>query len=507
MSHNVTIFANLDLDVVKDPEADHYDIPQNIYGVLNGITEDITLRLNSPKYPSNKLVFTVNGIDGVGYRDNTFNLNKIYYQGQKIYFTVKCKSENEFPIKWLPRLILNNTPSILNNTSKLSANEITISVKDANGNTITDSIITNFGTLTAHADGGFYKGYFIIDTPVTDIRITGRANVIDEGEVLGESTTFNIYQSGGLYNFRKTNEDNNQKQNYKDILYQPNLIDKSRFFDNFLGQIVGDDSDENSLGVKIYEKISNFVSNNSDIQYCNVNNLINHLKMIDDDVVTFADVYPASLKRIVDFVSVNMSSIKSQKNLYQFNFDPKGFSSNPKYGINLGDEITISTVLSGGENFKPIIAHEISTNKYFFINTDPTYADGFRFLDETNKLYTLSAYNYNWGWRLVLPNEIGNYKYVLNESDGFFLDESTSYRLLDESFSSQLGYIENMFKYYKFYNFVDTFNGNTIKSFIDGESPYCNLTNLSSYDEFNRKDGIVEEMIYNNLVTKTNLIV
>ena len=325
MSHHVTIFANPDLGVVKDPEATYYNIPQNVYSVLNGITENISLQINDPTYPGSKLVFTVNGIDGVGYKDDTFNLNKIYYQGQKIYFSVRCNSVSDFPIKWISRLTLNNT-------SSLSVNEITISVKDVNDNIITDSIITNFGTITA-LNGGFYKGYFTINTPINDIRITGRANVIDNGEVSGESTTFNVYQSGGLYNFRKTNEDNNQKQNYKDILYQPNLIDKSKFFDNFLGQIVGDDSDENSLGVKIYEKISNFVSNNSDIQYCNVNNLINHLKMIDDDVVTFADVYPASLKRIIDFVSVNMSSIKSQKNLYQFNFDSKGFSSNPKYGI------------------------------------------------------------------------------------------------------------------------------------------------------------------------------
>lgn len=499
MSHIVTIFANPDLGVVKDPEATYYNIPQNVYSVLNGITENISLQINDPTYPGSKLIFTVNGIDGVGYKDDTFNLNKIYYQGQKIYFSVRCNSVSDFPIKWIPRLTLNNT-------SPLSINEITISVKDVNDNIITDDIITNFGILTASDIGGFYKGYFTINAPIDNIRITGKANILGNGSALGESNTFNIYPSGGLYKFRKVNEDNNQKQNYKDTLYQPNLIAQDQFFDQFLGQIVGDDSDANTLGVKIYEKIANFVRNNSDIQYCNVDNLVSHLKMIDDDVVVFADNYPSSLKRIMDFVSVNMSLIKSYKNLYQFNFDSRGFMSNPKYGKNLGSEITINTVLSGGINFKPIVAYEKFSERYFFLNTDPTSANDFRFLDESNKLYTLSAYNVNWGWRLVLPDQIGNYTYFLNESGGYFLDEQTSYRLLDESFNSKIGNVENMFKYYTFYNFISTFDDSYIQTFVDDDSPYTSIGTLSSYAEFNRKNGIVEEMILNNLYTQTNLI-
>lgn len=147
-----------------------------------------------------------------------------------------------------------------------------------------------------------------------------------------------------------------------------------------------------------------------------------------------------------------------------------------------------------------------SVKGIFFLNTDPTSANDFRFLDESNKLYTLSAYNVNWGWRLVLPDQIGNYTYFLNESGGYFLDEQTSYRLLDESFNSKVGNIENMFKYYTFYNFISTFDDSYIQTFVDDESPYTDIRTLSSYAEFNQKDGIVEEMILNNLYTQTNLI-
>ena len=70
MSHHVTIFANPDLGVVKDPEATYYNIPQNVYSVLNGITENISLQINDPDFPVRELVFTVNGIDGVGFEFN-----------------------------------------------------------------------------------------------------------------------------------------------------------------------------------------------------------------------------------------------------------------------------------------------------------------------------------------------------------------------------------------------------------------------------------------------------
>jgi hypothetical protein len=81
--------------------------------------------------------------------------------------------------------------------------------------------------------------------------------------------------------------------------------------------------DPNTLGVKIYEKISNFLLNSNDIDYANIDNLISSLKLIDSNVNKFSEQYPASLKRIVDFFSVNRSKIKPILNNFNQNFDIK----------------------------------------------------------------------------------------------------------------------------------------------------------------------------------------
>ena len=55
----------------------------------------------------------------------------------------------------------------------------------------------------------------------------------------GYSDLFDIHPSTGLYDIRKVGEDNDQTQNYKDLIYQEVMLNKPNFFDKFLGQAVG----------------------------------------------------------------------------------------------------------------------------------------------------------------------------------------------------------------------------------------------------------------------------
>ena len=84
---------------------------------------------------------------------------------------------------------------------------------------------------------------------------------------------------------------------------------------------------------------------------------------------------------------------------------------------NLGNKIELGDTLSGGDNFKPIVALEKFSNKYQLLNTDPTSSFDFRYLGE-NSTYQISSYNIRWGWGLALPDGVGDFINIKDEVFG-----------------------------------------------------------------------------------------
>ena len=71
------------------------------------------------------------------------------------------------------------------------------------------------------------------------------------------TTTLNILPSGGKYNVAKINEDFDAAETLKSYRFQEFLINDNKFFDDFLGNIVGGVSARpTALGKVIYEKIA-----------------------------------------------------------------------------------------------------------------------------------------------------------------------------------------------------------------------------------------------------------
>ena len=289
------IFANFDLKDVKDPESNFYNIPDQRLSVLNGISQNLVLALNNNKIPE-KIVFSTNGIDGIGIDDKTFNLNKTVYTGQKIYFVARLKSSDNYGVKNAPKL------DFYNNTELYKMN---LSCLDEFDQLVESAFVANFDDT--ENIGGYFKGYFVIDNENTNIRIESKV-LTETGLVSGVSNTFSVFNSGGLYNYRKINEDHDQTKYYKDLIFQNILTSKQNFFDNFLGTIVGNlSSNPNTLGIKVYEKISNFVSNNSDVEISNLNSFLSMLKNLDISVEEFKAIFPPDLLRVVDNLSINLS--------------------------------------------------------------------------------------------------------------------------------------------------------------------------------------------------------
>tara|TARA_R110002126_G_scaffold85545_3_gene207122 strand:- start:14906 stop:16381 length:1476 start_codon:yes stop_codon:yes gene_type:complete len=491
MANEINIFANFDTTAVIDPEREYYNLPRNNLPVLNQITAAarLTIRNNAPLTPLSgmgQLKFSTTGIDGYGYDDQTFNFDKNYFSNQIIYFTVRVKTLTDYPAKYVN--ILNLGDGIFED------NTIKVDLVDSFNNTLAATISSDFGLLSS-SSGGFFKGAFSYNGIGNNLKVIAKANS-DARPLSGESTTFNIVSSGNTKEFRKINEDNNQKQNFLDYLYQPNLKNNPKFFIDIIGQIVGDEKNPNTLGVKVYEKISNYLLNSGDIDYANVDNLISNLKLIDSNVNKFSNAYPASLKRIVDFFSVNRSKLIPIKNNFNQDFDNKN-RPNTGRGKNLGTEVKLSDTLSGGDNFKPIVAYEKFSKRYIMLNTDPTSSFGFRYLGP-NKTFQISSYNKNWGWGLVLPKEIANFTYMLDIT-GNNLVLQDGFRILNEVDGIST---DEILKYYTFYSYISTTNDSNLFAFYDDS----NINSTSDITSLSAINNSIDEILLKDIYSGTKLI-
>ena len=292
MAQEINIFANFDTTAVIDPEREYYNLPRNNLPVLNQITAAAKLNILQ-NAPLGKLQFSTTGIDGYGYNDQTFNFDTNYFSNQIIYFTVRVKTLTDYPAKYVNILNLGD--------GTFDTDTIKIDLVDSSNNTLAATISSDFGVLSS-STGGFFKGAFQYNGIGTNLKFIAKALTGPDIPLSGESNTFNIVSKENTKEFRKLNEDNNQKQNFLEYLYQPNLKNNSNFFTDIIGQIVGDEKNPNTLGVKVYEKISNFLLNSADTDYANIDNLISNLKLIDSNVNKFSEAFPASLKSLTFLV-------------------------------------------------------------------------------------------------------------------------------------------------------------------------------------------------------------
>ena len=479
--YKVNIFASFPTESLVDPQQPISDYG-NVSFYLNTVPGNQTCTISATNvYQITALSITSNGIT-----DGNFNIFPVKFVGEKINFVVQMQSKDG-NVKDYPILTLNNFTFLLSSVNLTAPTNYTtmgyIPLSAVGG------ITENFGSLSTLEQGGFFKGILNLSA-LNNVSLTALNDVclvamLSTGPVIGPtgasvdlvltgySTTFTIYPSSGEYNLRKVNEDFNQTDAFKSLAFQPVLIDKTQFFDGFLGQIVGNNtSNPNTLGIEVYEKIANFVSNNGDIDYCNLNQLKSLLDSINATYQDFNYQYPPSLRRLIDILSVKHKNLFGQLNQYQSNFDSKGFSLSPKYGLNKGSFLDINTtIISGGSAVYPanIVAYEKFSQIYTVVNTNLTNVT--TYLTGTNSLstYALSTINNTWGWNLVLPTGVSGV---------------------------------NVGEYYDFYQFVPGIQGTLLQKFIDFDNLSNTLTiTNSSYNSYVIKGGIMDNILLYSLYT------
>jgi len=495
-SHNTILFASFDTQQFQDPESRFINYNnESDFAVLNDVPATIHFAISARDVTSliPTINFTSNGVDGFGDFIETFNIPKINFTNQKIFFIARFKN-GIIPLKREPLiestvdlLITHNSNDTIrifntdNNSLIINEGDLTLSLISAyntpNSGTIDESYAkfsSNFKSLTGN-NGGFFKGYLTSTLTGSDLRIRLIYESTTQGQTLTAfSTPFDINANTGIYDVRKVNENNDQSQNYKDLIYQDAILNKPMFFDNLLGQSVGTrDSSVETLGIKTFEKTANFVQNNADPDYCNLKALISMFRELNINFEDYNQQFPPSLTRLVDILSVSPSKQTLKKNQFQGNFDDKGFTSKTVFGKNKGDVLPVdTTILHTGDQSKYILAFEKFSENYTLVNTNLLSAIEVDYI--TSSTYALSSYNDTWGWGLIVPVS------------------TTGIDIQD---------------YYEFYDYDNTIDGTLIEDFIDYTNSNCTyLQTVTSYDEIMEKDGIAENLLQYNLYTNCGLI-
>lgn len=372
---------------------------------------------------SNKLTITSNGLDGDSEPLSSFNIDSVKFNNTKIHFVIKLKDSANNTIK-------NINPFIL---SSAGPNAMSITLNDSNGplNTSTYTISSLQSTLTGLNSGGYFRGYVeYTDTPtlpITGITLSAIAtNIVTiSGTSLanasGSSTTFSIYPYN-YYDLYKKGEDFDGEANYKSLRFRESLLDKDKFFGDFLGSIFGGSTpDSEALSKKINERISNFTDNTVNVDTAEVIRLLSMSQMLDNANTIFdqnLSNFPNKIQRLVSLLSIKRSKLFGIQNKFVENFNSLGRVTKDVYGRNLGDKIDPYTyvVIPG----TPIVAYEKFSRQYTLLNTYQPLLGNFsttyvstetddiittESLDDllTETFYTIIDYNDTWGWPLVLP--------------------------------------------------------------------------------------------------------
>jgi len=378
-----------------------------------------------------KFSITTNGMDGEFYPSNVFDIDTEKFKNVEIPFVIKVKDVENFTMK---------------NIRPLSASNLTFTVLSSN-----EVVPPEYYTIRNinNFDGSIRKSIIFDGTDkLNDIRITVTGSVSSLNNTIssisGTTNTFDIYPQDFI-TVTKKNEDFDATEMFKSLRFQEFLLDDNVLFDDFIGSIFGNiDSSSDTLGKKIYEKITNFVSNTQDVDRNELTSLISQMEMMGVTPNNIYDsllfTYPDKIKRIMDIASISDNKLLGFKNKFNQNFDPRGFSTKDIYGKNLGNRIDTNTYTISAS--VPIVALEKFSNEYTLLNTyQPTEETGTNY-------YKLSDYNVNWGWNLVLPsdfqyNDFEKY-YIFFEYESGFDNTLYDNTILDNSdiFLNML-YLEN----------------------------------------------------------------
>ena len=414
------------------------------------------------------LSITSSGIDGDGGVSTAFDINKNKFTNTKIHFVVKAKD------------VFNNTIKSITTPNLSSVGSgINVSLSSSSSLSSVTYDVTSIQNTISSYNSGVFRGYIQInDTSnemLSDVCIVANTYNLSSylgtavQDVSGQSNCFNVYPNN-YYTVYKNGEDFDGEAMYKSLRFSETLIDKEMFFGSFLKAIFGDvNSDVEALGKKVYEKISNFVDNNSNIETADINKLLSMATMVDTESFVFDNnltSFPTKVSRIVTLFSIAQNKLFGFKNQFAKNFNRYSELSGIAYGKNLGDRIDAATyTISAGTD---IVAYGKFSKKYQLLNTyQPLSAE----IPPASSQYMLSSYNNTWGWPLVISNDFT---------------------------------IESFNDYYDVFEYNDQYESNIIGNILNEELTTVDFD--TEWHDLAGDDGVYENILLNTFYSSLSLI-
>ena len=165
-----------------------------------------------------------------------------------------------------------------------------------------------------------------------------------------------------IYKVNENFDLTNQIQTY---VFTPSLLESTFLFQTFLPSIYGTyPFNHDDLGIFSYERIANFVKNNSDVDTCGIDQLYNLAQSTGEDTSDYRLTYPSEIKKLMDLLSVNQSRLWGSPAKNQNNF----IVPSDDGVFNRGQLLSFYYEVTAGV---PVILRTKSLNKYQLIQTGP----------------------------------------------------------------------------------------------------------------------------------------
>jgi len=491
----IYLFATPDTSRFPDNYTHYYNYTNNSTLPIKNV-ESTYFPVTGVKYerPA-QISITSNGLDGEGFYLPTFQIAKTKFKDSPISFVAKLKYSDQVGTDsaFTAKPAINNNIQLRGVLDQYRPNSFALRlvkpsspdlyIKDSNDDYVAYDLLdytTIDYILFKDRSYGFLKGYITIPEDLKAYgkdgsgnykEYTGVVQISAYGEISGDtcgpsgtsffvsgvSNTFSIHSSKGVNRMAKQNENFDMTAALESYAFQPVINQSPELWDPFMSTIVGTVSSQtNAIGKRIYEKTSEFISNNVNVDTCDISNLFSYAKEYNVNLNDYASSnllinYPADLSRLVNLFSIKKSLLWGRRIQYNTNFQDRynlndntlsmgaaisAYIEDKTTGNNLGPLLTNESVLSGNDDY--CVAKELFSNTYKLVptNLDSVTANSFAL----STILDLSA-----GWGLTIPDD-------------------TTFQTLS-----------NYYSFYRYYNIVP---GDFVGNIINWDDTYQTTINL-----------------------------
>lgn len=154
----------------------------------------------------------------------------------------------------------------------------------------------------------------------------------------GVSTPFKVYDAKSAFKLAKVNDNFDLSQYLKSLALPESLRTNKDLFDKFLKAVVGDgDSSKESIGRVVYEKIANFITSHSDIETCDIDQLLSYAKATLTDTKDLDLELPSDIQKLVTLFSIPKHLLRGQQTFEE------------QIGKDTGELLTNNTLISANQ--------------------------------------------------------------------------------------------------------------------------------------------------------------